>query len=78
MKYLITGYNGHLGYDIKRELLKRGGKRRKYSCNWCKRYGHNKKDEVEKAITDFNPDVIFHCAAWTAVDIAEDNKDKVL
>ena len=26
MKYLITGYNGQLGYDIKRELLKRGVK----------------------------------------------------
>lgn len=33
-------------------------------------------DAVEKVITDVNPDVIVHCATWTAVDMAEDD-DKV-
>ncbi len=77
MKYLITGYNGQLGYDIKRELLKRGVKEENILATDVKDMDITKKDEVEKVITDFNPDVIFHCAAWTAVDIAEDNKDKV-
>ncbi|MBT8876934.1 NAD(P)-dependent oxidoreductase, partial [Lactobacillus delbrueckii subsp. bulgaricus] len=31
---------------------------------------------VKQAITEVNPDVIVHCAAWTAVDLAEDD-DKV-
>lgn len=77
MKYLITGYNGQLGYDIKRELLKRGEKEENILATDVKDMDITQKDEVEKVITDFNPDVIFHCAAWTAVDIAEDNKDKV-
>lgn len=34
------------------------------------------KDAVEKVITEVNPDVVIHCAAWTAVDMAEDD-DKV-
>ena len=33
------------------------------------------KEEVTKIIKDYNPDVIFHCAAWTAVDKAEDMYD---
>ena len=34
------------------------------------------KDAVEKVITEVNPDAVIHCAAWTAVDMAED-EDKV-
>ena len=34
------------------------------------------KDAVEKVITEVNPDAVIHCAAWTAVDMAEDD-DKV-
>ena len=34
------------------------------------------KDAVEKVITAVNPDAVIHCAAWTAVDMAEDD-DKV-
>ena len=33
------------------------------------------KEEVNKVITEFNPDVIFHCAAWTAVDKAEEMEE---
>lgn len=33
-------------------------------------------DAVDKAISEVNPDMIIHCAAWTAVDMAEDD-DKV-
>ncbi|MGN0973230.1 MAG: dTDP-4-dehydrorhamnose reductase [Bacilli bacterium] len=35
------------------------------------------KEAVDKLITEVKPDVILHCAAWTAVDIAEDMYDKV-
>ena len=34
------------------------------------------KEAVEKVITEVNPDAVIHCAAWTAVDMAEDD-DKV-
>ena len=37
------------------------------------------KESVEKVITELKPDAVIHCAAWTAVDLAEDEdkKDKV-
>ena len=35
-----------------------------------------KKTDVEKVLTDVHPDVIIHCAAWTDVDGAEDEKNK--
>ena len=34
------------------------------------------KEAVKKVITEINPDAVIHCAAWTAVDMAEDD-DKV-
>ena len=34
------------------------------------------KEAVEKVLTEIKPDVVVHCAAWTAVDLAEDD-DKV-
>ena len=36
-----------------------------------------KKDEVDKVVKEFNPNIIFHCAAFTAVDKAEDMEDVV-
>lgn len=33
------------------------------------------RNAVEKAITDVNPDAVIHCAAWTAVDMAEDDEN---
>ena len=34
------------------------------------------RDAVEKTITELKPDVVVHCAAWTAVDLAEDDDKK--
>ena len=33
-------------------------------------------ESVRKVITEANPDVVIHCAAWTAVDLAEDDDKK--
>ena len=77
MKYLITGYKGQLGFDIKRELLKRGVSEEDILAVDKDEMDITKKDEVDKVVKSFNPDVIFHCAAWTAVDKAEDMKDIV-
>ena len=72
MKVVVTGVNGQLGYDVVKEL-----NNRKYT----EVIGIDIKDldiTNENAVKDFmninKPDVIVHCAAYTAVDNAEDNK----
>lgn len=69
-RVLVTGINGQLGYDVVRELNKRGieaiGVDRE-------RMDLTNSDEIEKVIYDEIPDGIIHCAAYTAVDDAEDN-----
>lgn len=75
MKCLITGYKGQLGYDIARELKKRG-------YNDIVALDKEEMDitnsvEVMRIILNEKPDVIFHCAAWTAVDKAEECEEAV-
>ncbi len=77
MKYLITGYNGQLGYDIKNELLKRGVFKDDILAIDKDEMDITDREQVFNVIKDFSPDVIFHCAAWTAVDKAEDNEELV-
>lgn len=75
MKYLITGYKGQLGYDVKRELLKRGVKEEDVLAIDKEEMDITNREEVNRVVKEFAPDVIFHCAAWTAVDKAEDMSD---
>lgn len=75
MKYLITGYKGQLGYDVKRELLKRGVSEENILPLDKEEMDITNREEVNRVVKDFNPDIIFHCAAWTAVDKAEDMED---
>ena len=75
MKYIITGYKGQLGYDVKRELLKRGVKEEDVLAIDKEEMDITNGEEVNKVVKEFAPDVIFHCAAWTAVDKAEDMSD---
>lgn len=75
MKYLITGYKGQLGYDVKRELLKRGVSEEDILAIDKDEMDITNKEEVEMVVKGFNPNVIFHCAAFTAVDKAEDMSD---
>lgn len=75
MKYLITGYKGQLGYDVKRELLKRGVSEENILAIDKEEMDITDSREVSKVVNDFKPNVIFHCAAWTAVDKAEDMSD---
>lgn len=74
-KYLITGFKGQLGYDIARELEERG--ETNYLAVDIDEMDITNRDQVMKIVKAYNPDVIFHCAAWTAVDKAEDMEDKV-
>ena len=73
MKYLITGVKGQLGYDITRELEKRG--ETNYLALDVENMDITDSKKVMEVITNYCPDVIFHCAAWTAVDKAEDRKE---
>ena len=91
MKVFVTGVCGQLGHDVMNELSKRGYEgigtdiapeyagvqdgtavtKAPYAS-----LDITDKQAVTKIITDIHPDVIVHCAAWTAVDMAEDD-DKV-
>ena len=73
MKYLITGVKGQLGYDITRELDKRG--ETDYLALDVDDMDITDAEKVMEVITAYQPDVIFHCAAWTAVDKAEEMEE---
>ena len=72
MKVLVTGVKGQLGFDVVNELEKRGHVAVGTDV-------HNMditdKAQVEAVIKEANPDAVIHCAAYTAVDLAEDNID---
>ena len=73
-KYLITGVNGQLGYDIARELESRGEV--DVLALGRDEMDITDRDQVMKIVAAYHPDVIFHCAAWTAVDKAEDMQEE--
>ena len=94
MKVLVTGVAGQLGHDVMNELAKRGyegiGSDIAKSYNGIQdgtpvvsmpyvQMDITDKASVEKVLTEVNADAVIHCAAWTAVDLAEDDdkKDKV-
>lgn len=69
MKFLVTGVNGQLGYDIVKELEKRG-----HEAVGTDRSTMDitNQAQVEEVVKREKVDGIFHCAAYTAVDKAED------
>ncbi|MCH6267003.1 dTDP-4-dehydrorhamnose reductase [Neobacillus citreus] len=72
MKILVTGYTGQLGYDVVREGQSRG-----FEIIGVGSKDFNITDElvVNDYVKNLNPNVIIHCAAYTAVDKAEDDKE---
>ncbi len=83
MRFFVTGVGGQLGHDVLNELDRRG-----YEAVGTdildeveSQFPYVKLDitnetEVNKAIALIKPDVIVHCAAWTAVDAAEDEENQ--
>ncbi|MDO5445393.1 MAG: dTDP-4-dehydrorhamnose reductase [Eubacteriales bacterium] len=87
MKVLVTGVNGQLGYDVMKELKKRGhiavGSGSKPVEQGQENYIQmdiTKRPYVMAEMRKLRPDAVIHCAAWTAVDAAEDleNYEKVM
>lgn len=91
MKVLVTGVAGQLGHDVMNELAKRGyegiGSDIKDTYSGIPDgtavvtmpyvpMDITDKAYVEKVLKEVNPDVVVHCAAWTAVDLAEDEDKK--
>ncbi len=76
MKILVTGAKGQLGSDVCRELLKNG---QEVVGADIEEMDITDGESVKAYIGKVNPDAVIHCAAWTAVDAAEDeiNRDKV-
>lgn len=88
MKFFVTGVNGQLGNDVMNELYKRGHEgvgsdiAEAYAgvadCSPVTTMPYvsldiTNKDAVMETITEAQPDAVIHCAAWTAVDMAEDD-----
>lgn len=91
MKIFVTGVNGQLGHDVMNELALRGhvgigsdlapaysGMTDGTAVTTAPYVSLDitDADAVRRVITDVQPDAVIHCAAWTAVDMAEDD-DKV-
>lgn len=71
MKVLVTGVKGQLGYDVVNELTKRGHTAIGVDID---EMDITDKHSVQIVIEKTKPDAVIHCAAWTAVDLAEDEK----
>jgi dTDP-4-dehydrorhamnose reductase len=72
MKVLITGANGQLGYDVIKLLDSEGIE---FLGTGRESLDITNEEQVSRVICDYNPDVVIHCAAYTAVDKAEDDKE---
>lgn len=70
MRVFVTGVKGQLGHDVMNELAKRGHEGIGVDVEEMDITDENAVDHVIKKAS---PDAVIHCAAWTAVDAAEDN-----
>lgn len=69
MKILITGANGQLGTELRYLLDERGIA---YRATDASELDITNQQQVDEYLNNYSPDVIYHCAAYTAVDKAED------
>lgn len=84
MKVFVTGVHGQLGYDVIQELKNRGisfiGSDLADTSDEISPYvplDITDRNAVEAVLLGICPDAVIHCAAWTAVDLAEDNEERV-
>lgn len=72
MKVLVTGANGQLGYDVCRELKRR---QIPFEGATSKEFDLISRSDTRSYVMNCVPDVVIHCAAYTAVDKAEDEAE---
>ena len=72
MKVLVTGVKGQLGYDVVRELEKRGHTAVGVDID---EMDITDAAAVERVLTETQPEAVIHCSAFTAVDRAEDETE---
>jgi dTDP-4-dehydrorhamnose reductase len=72
MKVFVTGVKGQLGFDVVNELKKRGHEAVGVDID---EMDITDKDSVNRVIRAAAPDAVIHCAAYTAVDAAEENEE---
>lgn len=83
MRILVTGAGGQLGYDIMKELSRRGheviGTEVSAQKASLVQMDITDRGQVMAVMGQMRPEAVIHCAAWTAVDLAEDpeNREKV-
>lgn len=73
LRVFVTGASGQLGYDVGRELERRG---MEYLVTTSKELDIVERQEVEMQLQNFRPDAVIHCAAYTKVDQAENEQDQ--
>lgn len=80
MKIFVTGVGGQLGYDVLNELKRRGHE--SFGSDITEsadiQLDITDKNAVETVLKKVQPDAVIHCAAWTAVDAAEDEKNRAM
>lgn len=83
MKVFVTGIHGQLGHDVMEELAKRGivaigSDISDVDESYFEYVSLDITDEksVSEVLSGIRPDVVIHCAAWTAVDAAEDDENR--
>lgn len=78
MKIFVTGVGGQLGHDVMNELKKRGHEAigSDVQGTFDVYLDITDSEAVAQVLDEIRPDAVIHCAAWTAVDLAED-EDKV-
>ena len=72
MKIFVTGVKGQLGYDVVKELERRGIEAIGVDID---EMDITDVDSVNRVIRQAAPDAVIHCAAYTAVDAAEENEE---
>lgn len=73
MKVLVTGSTGQLGYDVVKQANMLGWE---VTGVGSSDLDITNTDEIRKYVETLKPEVIIHCAAYTAVDLAEDKKEE--
>ena len=91
MKFFVTGVNGQLGHDVMNELAKRGHEGIGSDITSAYHGAQDGSavcgmpylqlditdpEAVDRLLLEQKPDAVIHCAAWTAVDLAEDQDKK--